>query len=273
MLFPTDYHNFFALSTLLKTLTMATEMTRVSPLKVRVFNACRLRFHYQYVDRIRPRLRIADTAGSLVHRVLCDIYSKVTKGERTQERLLQLFNESWDALSRRYLRMEGVDELRRRSAKQLELFAQQHDLQAEPLTVEPYLQVDLTPDVTLFGRVDRIDELPGGTLKIIDYKTGSEPEEIDASQLRLYAIMVESELSRVASELSFWFLGDGGVWTMEFTQEERDETRADLFAAVAAMETTREFPPTIAPQCGHCPFLHACEFRDEIAKRRDQEGW
>ena len=53
-----------------------TVMARVSPLKVRVFETCRLRFHYQYVDRdesrVRPRLRPADTAGSLVHRVLCD---------------------------------------------------------------------------------------------------------------------------------------------------------------------------------------------------------
>jgi putative RecB family exonuclease len=273
MLFQTDYHKYFALSSLSMALTMSFEMAKVSPLKVRVFNACRLRFRYQYVDRIRSRLRIADTAGSLVHRVLCDIYSKVPKQERTFDRLLQLFHESWEALSPRYLRMEGVDELREDSARQLTHFAQQHDLQAEPLMVEPYFQVDLTHDVTLFGRVDRIDELPDTTLKVIDYKTGSEPDVIDPSQLHLYAIMVESELGRLASEISFWFLGDGGVWTTDFTDDDREAARADLFAAVEAMETTRKFPPTIAPQCGHCPYLHACEFRDEIAKRREQEGW
>ncbi|MCH8815124.1 MAG: PD-(D/E)XK nuclease family protein, partial [Chloroflexi bacterium] len=231
-------------------------MAKVSPLKVRVFNACRLRFRYQYVDRIRSRLRIADTAGSLVHRVLCDIYSKVPRNERTRDRLLQIFDETWEALSPRYLRMEGVAELRVSSAKELEHFAEQHELRAEPLMVEPYFQVDLTPDVTLFGRVDRIDELSGGSLKIIDYKTGSAPEEIDPSQLHLYAIMIESELGRLVSEISFWFLGDGGVWTTDFTDDDREKTRADLFAAVEAMVTTRKFPPTIAPQCGHCPYLH-----------------
>ncbi len=252
---------------------MHSEMSKVSPLKVRVFNTCRLRFRYQYIDRIRSRLRIADTAGSLVHRVLCDIFTKVPKLERTEERLLALFNEAWDALSPRYLRMNGVDALRESSEIQLHRFAQQHDMQAEPLMVEPYFQVALTPEVTLFGRVDRIDELPDATLKIIDYKTGTSPGEIDASQLLLYAIMIESELGRRVSQISFWYLDDGNVWTTDFTDKERDETRADLFSAVDEMETISDFPPTIAPHCGHCPYLHACEVSDEIATRRKQEGW
>lgn len=248
-------------------------MARVSPLKVRVFNTCRLRYRYQYVDKIRSRLRIADTAGSLVHRVLCDLYSKVPKEERTVERMMAMFNEYWDALSPRYLRMEGVDRLREDAAGWLGRFAAQHGLQDEPFMVEPYFQVELTPQVTLFGRVDRIDENTDGTFKIIDYKTGTSPDEIDAGQLHLYAIMIEQELDRRVSQISFWFLDDGAVWTTEFTAAEREETRAGLLAAVDEMARVSEFPPTIAPHCGHCPYLHACEFRDEVAAKREREGW
>ncbi len=43
---------------------------RLSPLRVRVFNTCHLRYRYQYVDKLQARLRPADTAGSLVHNVL-----------------------------------------------------------------------------------------------------------------------------------------------------------------------------------------------------------
>ena len=81
-------------------------MAKVSALKVRVFEQCRLRYSYQYVDksqgRARPRLRPSDTAGSLVHRVLCDVFTKVPPGERTTARLLKLFEEGWDALSQGY---------------------------------------------------------------------------------------------------------------------------------------------------------------------------
>lgn len=248
-------------------------MTKVSPLKVRVFNTCRLRFRYQYVDKIRSRLRIADTAGSLVHRVLCDIFSKFTKEDRTPDRLMALFTEYWSALSPRYLRMDGVDDLREDAWRWVQRFADQHGLDAEPLMVEPYFQVEVTPDVTLFGRVDRIDQSPDGTLTIIDYKTGSAPEEIDASQLYLYAIMIEAELGRRVSQISFWYLDDGAVWTTEFTDAEREETRVGLLAAVEEMANVTNFPPTIGPHCGHCPYLHACEFRNEIVAVREREGW
>ena len=40
-------------------------MTRYSPLRFRVFDTCRLRYRYQYVDKARAYLRPADTAGSL----------------------------------------------------------------------------------------------------------------------------------------------------------------------------------------------------------------
>ena len=54
-------------------------MFRLSPLRVRVFNACRLRYRYQYVDKLPARLRPADTAGSLVHNILCDYFAKVPR--------------------------------------------------------------------------------------------------------------------------------------------------------------------------------------------------
>lgn len=252
---------------------MAISMPKVSPLKVRVFNTCRLRFRYQYVDKIRSRLRIADTAGSLVHRVLCDIYAKVAKEDRSAERMMALFTEYWTALSPRYLRMDGVDELRDEAAGWIERFAEQHGLDDEPLMVEPYFQVDVAQDVTLFGRVDRIDENADGTVTIIDYKTGSAQDEVEATQLHLYAMMIETELGRRVSRIAFWYLDDGAVWTTDFTNTEREQTRADLLAAVEEMANVTEFPPTIGPHCGHCPYLHACEVRDEIAAVREREGW
>jgi len=248
-------------------------MPRISPLKVRVFGACRLRYRYQYLDKARPRLRPGDTAGSLVHRVLCDFFSKVPAEERSRERLLEMFEDGWEALSIRYRRMPGADQLRRAGRQQLENFAEIFDLRARPFLVEPYFQVEIEPDIVLFGRVDRIDEEPGGSLHIIDYKTGSHPDEVEAGQLTFYAIMVEDNLGRPVTRLSFWYLDDGQVWTTELTDDEKRQARAELLATVQEMQTVTEFPPTIGPHCGHCPYYHTCEFRDEIDRRREAEGW
>ena len=248
-------------------------MFRLSPLRVRVFRGCKLRYKYQYVDKLPARLRPQDTAGTLVHNVLCDFFAKVPAPERTAERLLALFDERWRALSPRYLRMPGVDELRDRARQQLERFAREADLQAQPFLIEAYFQARLAPDVVLVGRLDRVDEEADGSLHIIDYKTGEPPEEVDASQLRLYAIMVEEKLERPVSRASFWYLEDGSVWSIELTEEEKRRALAQALDAVRQMDEEREYPPTIAPHCAHCPYLYACAYRQEIAQRRQAEGW
>jgi len=248
-------------------------MSRFSPLRFRVFDACRLRYRYQYVDRIAARLRPQDTAGSLVHRVLCDFFSKMPPEDRSGELLISMFEEGWQALSPRYRRMEGVDELRASSIEQLKLFAEQYDLSARPFMVEPYFQVEVAPGVTLFGRVDRIDEEPDGSLHVIDYKTGTQPDEIDTGQLRLYAIMAEESLRKPVTRISFWYLDDGSAWTAELTDEDKLRARSDLLATVVRMGSVSEFPANVGRHCAHCPYLYACAERDEIQRRREAEGW
>jgi RecB family exonuclease len=248
-------------------------MSRYSPLRFRVFDACRLRYRYQYVDRVPARLRPQDTAGSLVHRVLCDFFSKLMPEDRSEKRLLRMFEDGWEALSPRYRRMKGVDRLRENSIKQLEVFAAEHDISAAPLLVEPYFQVEVAAGVTLFGRVDRIDEEADGSLHIIDYKTGSHPDEVDVGQLQLYAIMAQESLGKAVSRISFWYLDDGLVWTAGLTDEDKRRTRSGLLATVERMNTTDEFPASIGPHCGHCPYLYACAERTEIQRRREAEGW
>ena len=246
---------------------------KLSPLRVRVFDSCRLRYRYQYVDRIRSRLRIADTAGSLVHRVLSDFYSKLTKPQRTAEKLLYLFDEGWEDLSPRYRQMAGVDRLRSESAAQLERFAREQDLQANPFKVEAYFEAELAPSIVLFGRMDRVDEEPDRALHIIDYKTGSQPDEIDPGQLWLYAILVEENLQRPVSKGSFWFLEDGRTWTMDLPQQEKTRVREQILATVEEMQTVTDFPATLGPHCGHCPYLHACEHRPEIMLHLESGDW
>jgi len=246
---------------------------RLSPLRVRVFNTCRLRYRYQYIDKLQARLRPSDTAGTVVHNVLCDLFTKVPQEERNEDRLIDMFEERWAALSPRYLRLPEVQELHDRNLDALRRFAQREDLRAQPFQVEAYVQVPIAPEVTLFGRMDRIDEEPDGTLHIIDYKTGAHPGDVDASQLHLYAIMVERKLGRTVSRASFWYLDDDSVWAAELRPKDKEQALTGALAAVSDMQREKRFKPTVAPHCAHCPYLYACAVREEIAQRRQAEGW
>ena len=252
---------------------LISTVSRLSPLRIRVFYTCRLRYRYQYLNRIPARLRPQDTVGSLLHRVLCDFFSKVPVEERDGQRLIRMFEDGWEALSPRYRRMRGVDKLREKSIDQLRMLAKQHDLSARPLLVEPYFQVEVEPGVTLFGRVDRIDERVDGSLHLIDYKTGSHPDEVDAKQLRLYAIMAEKSLGKPVATTSFWHLDDGNTWTEDFGYAQRRLSHSELLEAVNQMQSISEFPPNVGQHCGHCPYLYACSEREEIKRRRLAEDW
>jgi RecB family exonuclease len=184
-----------------------------------------------------------------------------------------MFDENWNALSPRYLQMDGVEALRLESRSQLKRFANGHDLSAEPLRVEEYAEVELAPGTVLFGRMDRIDEEPDGTLQVIDYKTGSQPDEIDPDQLRLYAIMVEQKLERLVSKASFWFLDDGTTWTINLTAEDKTNVRNEFLATVREMLDVTDFPATPGRHCRHCPYLHACAYRVEINDRLESGEW
>ncbi len=111
---------------------------------------------------MKARLRPTDTAGSVVHTVLCDFFAKVPRKERTAEQLIDMFETRWAALSPRYLRIDGVKELHERKLSAVRGFAQREDLEASPFLVEASFQAQIAPDVTLFGRVDRIERAEKG---------------------------------------------------------------------------------------------------------------
>jgi putative RecB family exonuclease len=245
---------------------------KVSPLKLRVYLTCPLRYRYQYLDRLPPRLRPQDTVGTAVHLVLQQFF-RLPPPERTPQRLLELFDQRWATLSPRYRRMPGVEELRERARRQLEEFAARQDLSAQPYLLEPYLEVPLAPDLVLFGRPDRIDQEADGSLHVIDYKTGEPPQEVDAAQLHLYAIMVQKGLGRPVARVSFWFLEGGQTWTEPVGAQALAEAEAQAVALAREMQAAATFPGRLGPHCAHCPFLHVCQHRGEIAQRRQAEGW
>lgn len=248
-----------------------TKAFRLSPLKARVFRLCRLRYRYQYVDRLPPRLRLQDTFGTCLHNTLSAFY-RLPPNERDKARLLEIFEAKWSALSPRYRLLPGAEDLHRRGHDLLSQFAAAHDLHAKPFLLEPYLEVHIAPDILLVGRPDRVDE-EGDYLHIIDYKTGEPPQEVDAVQLRFYAIMVQEGLARRVGRVSFWYLDGGRLWTALIRPE--DLALAQEEALTLATEIRQEviFPASVGPHCAHCPFLSMCQYRDEIAQRRQAEGW
>ena len=248
-------------------------MLKLSPLRLRVFRRCKLRYKYQYVDRLPARPSPQDVVGALVHATLHDFFAHVPVHDRDVERLITILNEKWQALVFRLGSPVEREAWRQRAEAQMRRFSHQHDLSLRPLALEAHYEVPVSDQVTLVGRVDRLDEEPDRGLHLIDYKTGTRPPEVDVDQLCIYAIMLERKLSRPVRRASYFYLEEGDVWSIRPTREELEESLSQALATVEDMAAEQDFPATVGRHCAGCAYLRACAHRDEIAQLRQEEGW
>ncbi len=129
------------------------------------------------------------------------------------------------------------------------------------------------PAMTLTGRADRIERLADGSLRIIDYKTGSAPKAAEVADLRALQLPLEAAMARQgafgeawrgeASSLDYWRLpGDvsGGAVTMVAAGTLAEAAEAALRALLSACEAADYCytPPAIVlrPDRALSPWQH-----------------
>jgi len=119
-------------------------------------------------------------------------------------------------------------------------------------------------EVVIKGRIDRIDEVPGG-VAIIDYKTGSPKtlktlEKGDKEQLLLYQIAARDILGYKPSKLVYHYLTDNSE--VEFLGSDDDLLilQEDMQNRVRQIKAST-FNPTPGFHCQFCDFADICEYR------------
>ena len=127
-----------------------------------------------------------------------------------------------------------------------------------------------TRELSLRGKVDRIDLLADGTFHLIDYKTRAVPDPKRALQLPIYSVCVEQRLAGHRGRN--WTLGDASYLSYEGTDplvglvKKADELRGRLAEAQGQMLDVLDgiaaghFPPQPAERslCNYCAFASVC---------------
>lgn len=93
----------------------------------------------------------------------------------------------------------------KRGVKMLENFVANFHKLGKSAAPASFPKYPLTERLVLTGNLDYVEELPDGTLHIIDFKTGSKDEE-GPLQLYIYAILAENFYGKEVSKVSFWYL-------------------------------------------------------------------
>jgi DNA helicase-2/ATP-dependent DNA helicase PcrA len=114
-------------------------------------------------------------------------------------------------------------------------------------------------DVTIRGRIDRVDFLPEGGVEIIDYKSGRAKEDPEKTQLLIYQLAAVRVLGLKPKKLTFVYLEAGTEVSFLGTGEELAEAEAHLSEVAQKIRTSTFLPTPAKDVCRFCDFRDICE--------------
>jgi len=240
---------------------------RASSFRLKMFEQCPRQYKFHYIDdlaRIYGKPRPYFTMGDHIHAALRDFLSVVPVEERTVSRLENLLREKWQRNRKGFKDLDDEKQWGERALNQVRWFAQNQDISVTPLMLEDFHRADLSPKITLVGRIDRVDQEAEGGLHIIDYKTGKMPEEIDRTQLYIYALVLSKEQKLPVSKVSYLYLGAGEFETLRPNAADLEQAADYVVRTVDRILAERNYPATINSYCGTCDFLEICPKKEEI---------
>jgi RecB family exonuclease len=153
----------------------------LSPSRAADFMTCPLLYRFRTVDRLPEPFSPDAVRGTLVHKVLEDLFD-LPAGDRTPERARDLLGPAWDGL----LESEPAiaEMLAGGEPEQMDFqtwfdscgevldryFTLEDPRRLEPAERELYVEALLDSRLLLRGFVDRLDVAPSGLIRVVDYK-------------------------------------------------------------------------------------------------------
>ena len=244
---------------------------RLSASAVDTYERCGLRFKLERDWKIPGRPAAAMQYGAAIHRVLKTYFDSVRLGRpKTDDELLALFRQD-------------LADAKIQEQYQFELYEQQGIMQlgdfltaarsippSQVLHTEESFEIRLG-EITVVGRIDRIDSRPDGTVAIVDYKTGNARDQEDADeslQLSLYAIAAQEKWGYKVGALIFQNLQEN--FPVITTRSE-----SELIAARNRVEDAAQsiadgvFNAKPGIHCNFCAYRSLCPEKEKRIPRID----
>jgi superfamily I DNA/RNA helicase/RecB family exonuclease len=258
----------------LRPLREPDEPVRVSPSKVESFGQCGLRWLLTACGGEGPSVGAA-SIGTLVHDVAAEL------GDADEATLRAAVDERWGRLG---MPSGWLSDRKRAEAHGMVGWLARYFERAaaqgwERLGAELAMEVALGRAV-LTGRVDRLERLPDGSLRVIDYKTGSassKPRDADLAthpQLGVYQVAVThgafADQGTRSGGAALLQIGKAAKKTDITLQEQPPLQRQDdpqwaerLVAETADGMAGARFAATVGPWCDRCAVRSSCPIQPE----------
>lgn len=162
---------------------------------------CPRQFYYGHVAHVpEPMVGDAATRGTAIHAALEAFYRRYPKPTpRDVPELLTLLDKEADRL--RFHARRERDQWLDRTREVLSTYIEEESRrEGETIGVEERFTIALGDDVAIVGKIDRVDALPDGRVRVTDYKSGElgTPTEYleEDFQMPIYAWAVQEALAK-----------------------------------------------------------------------------
>jgi len=246
-------------------------MLYLSPFKISMFLECPRRYKFHYIDGLAEKFKKPKphfTMGENVHRTLKEFYDSLPPQKRTKENLENLLREIWRQNRAGFRDREEEKKFGLLALSMLNKFYQETDITKKPLLLEKSYKINLSKEIILQGKIDRVD-LEGDGLVIIDYKTGKEPEDNDYLQLIIYSIIISQKINKQIKEASYWYLKNNCKVSINPTEKDLENGILEIKSLAEIIKNEKKFKPNINKFCNWCEYLSICPMKEEIEKNKN----
>jgi putative RecB family exonuclease len=245
----------------------------LSPSRAGDFLTCPLLYRFRTVDRLPEPYSPAAVRGTVVHKVLEDLFD-LPALHRTPDRARDMLLPAWEAL------LDAEPELAEMftgdgpdvagwltSCREVldRYFTLEDPTRLEPAEREVYVEALLDSKLLLRGFVDRLDVAPDGAIRVVDYKTGRAPGEMFEGkalfQMKFYALVIWRTRGVVPAVLQLVYLGSGEL--LRYVPDEADllatERKVEaIWRAIRLAQESGDWRPSPGRLCDWCAHQALC---------------
>jgi DNA helicase-2/ATP-dependent DNA helicase PcrA len=265
-------------------LPVTSNRLRLSASAIGSYQRCPKQYEYENVMRIptpdQSHLRLGITVHNVLERYHRDLDEQLSP-EDARARLDKLLRQS--IATGGWGKTDDDRQLLDRARKMLERYADSEFARPEgevrtevgfSLKLPPTELMQQTPvagkrldGIVMNGKIDRIDTLPDGSQRVVDYKTGHDKGGAQALrtyvgkeiQLAIYKYAGARELGVDADTLTYFFLENPNpVIEAEATDEHVAEVRKTIDEVADRIISLDFTPDPDFQKCRTCPFKHVC---------------
>lgn len=239
---------------------VAPRLPRFSPARISLYLFCPRAYFFYYHRKLRwGSLTAGHAFGGHLHRALQSLHARGGAPQVPLEELLGDLRDRWSTAGFAS-EAEAAEHL---AAGQLllERYYQASVAAGETLWTEKMVQ-HRYPDYVLFGKVDRLDRRPDGSLEVIDYKSGrlsvTEAEVRDSLAMQVYQLVVARQHPGVPVHATILCLRTGVYASVLREPDELDAVEAELDALVRRIMRDERLPALPGDPCRECVYPRVC---------------